>query len=284
MATLEEYFKMDFNRIGCVQNEHRVTVSPAQVVSFPVRVHQDFEACAKFVSVYCPAGVYPLGLIQFYANDIGEALKIGASILIQSGRTGLEMETSSTDLQFTGRLFVYADCKVDPDELTRAKNFCRSRNIWLVVRDINYRDVRNRVHKPDAFICHDSRDKTNVAEPIALGLSKLLCHVWYDEYSMEVGDSLRECIERGIKESRTCIVVLSNDFFSNNGWTKAEFESIYIREILEGNNVMLPVWHGVTKEQVYEYSPRVASKLGVETDLGIEEVVRRLHRSIEKLH
>jgi hypothetical protein len=51
-------------------------------------------------------------------------------------------------------------------------------------------------------------------------------------------------------ECKKCVLVLSSNFLSNTGWTKAEFDSVFTRQILEGSNVALPVWCGVTKQQI----------------------------------
>ena len=51
-----------------------------------------------------------------------------------------------------------------------------------------------------ALISHDSRDKDDVDCKIAINLNRMLCPVWYDEFSPKVGDSLREGIEKGLKE------------------------------------------------------------------------------------
>jgi TIR domain len=82
-----------------------------------------------------------------------------------------------------------------------------------------------------------------------------MCWVWFDEYSLNVGDSLRESIERGIKECKRCILVISKNFLGNSGWTKGEFNSVFTRELLENKRLVLPVWHDVTAQEVYEYSP-----------------------------
>jgi hypothetical protein len=140
--------------------------------------------------------------------------------------------------------------------------------------------ARAKREKPMAFISHDSRDKDAVARPIAIGLSKLVCPVWFDEFSLNVGDSLRESIEKGLKESKKCILVLSPRFLSNPGWTKVEFNSIFTREILEKKNLVLPVWYEVKKEEVFEYCPSLLDRLGIDWNLGEDEVVRRLHRAI----
>jgi hypothetical protein len=93
--------------------------------------------------------------------------------------------------------------------------------ISLLIDTLKSRDfeiARSRHQKPMAFISHDSRDN------LAMELSKRMCPVWYDEYSLEVGD--RSSIEKGIKEARKCILVLSPAFISNGGWGKAEVDSI----------------------------------------------------------
>jgi hypothetical protein len=99
---------------------------------------------------------------------------------------------------------------------------------------------------------------------------------------LRVGASLRESIETGLKETRNCIVVLSPNFLSNEGWGKAEFDSVFTREIIEKQNVMLPVWHNVTVEQVYEYSPRLADKVGLNTNIGVKELARKLSNGIKR--
>ena len=116
---------------------------------------------------------------------------------------------------------------------------------------------------------------------IAIGLQRLICPVWYDEFSLRVGDHLRESVEHGLTEARKCILVLSPNFLSNTGWTKTEFNSIFTRELLERASVVLPVWYNVTAKDVYDYSPSLADRVALDwTKLGQDEVVRRLYGAI----
>lgn len=193
---------------------------------------------------------------------------------------GLKSQESNNDLAFTGRFIVFAELDVPAEEVEEFRQYCRTKGLKLVWRDSKYAEERSRFERPMAFISHDSRDKKEVAEPIASGLQALHSPVWYDEYSLGVGDSLRESIEKGIKEAHKCILVLSPNFFANNGWTKAEFDSIYMREIIEQQNVMLPIWHNVSKQDVYNSSPRLADRVGLNTSIGITEVVRRLYAKL----
>jgi hypothetical protein len=120
--------------------------------------------------------------------------------------------------------------------------------------------LRSASERPLAFVSHDFRDKDGVVRPLAVALSRLNCPLWYDEFSLHVGDSLRESVERGLKECGKCIVILSPNYLSNAGWTKIEFNSIFTRELAESNRFILPVWYQVTKKDVYEYSPSLADR------------------------
>jgi hypothetical protein len=116
---------------------------------------------------------------------------------------------------------------------------------------------------------------------MALYLQRFLCPVWYDEFSLKIGDSLRDSIEKGLKECKKCILVLSPNFLSNKGWTKKEFDSIFTREILEEQKLVLPVWFNVSKKDVYEYSPSLLNVKGADwNSLGEEEVCRQIHNVI----
>ena len=80
----------------------------------------------------------------------------------------------------------------------------KERGLHLTLRSTEYIETKMAIEKPLAFISHDSRDKENIARVLSNGLSSRLCTVWYDEYSLKIGDSLRESIEKGLKECKKC--------------------------------------------------------------------------------
>jgi hypothetical protein len=43
----------------------------------------------------------------------------------------------------------------------------------------------------DVFISHANEDKDDIARPLAEKLKALGLKVWFDEYSLKLGDSLR---------------------------------------------------------------------------------------------
>ncbi len=78
---------------------------------------------------------------------------------------------------------------------------------------------RSEPHQWDAFISHASEDKAEVVLPLATELRKYGLRIWLDNFSLKIGDSLREKIDEGLAESRFGVVILSPAFFSKN-WPK----------------------------------------------------------------
>src|SRR5262249_18412496 len=127
----------------------------------------------------------------------------------------------------------------------------------------------------DVFISHASEDKEDLVEPLAKRLRELEYQVWYDRFTLKVGDSLRREIDAGLAKSRYGIVVLSASFFSR-GWPQYELDGLVERE-MEGRKVILPIWHMVTKDQVRTYSPSLADKVALNSSsMTVEEIVTSL--------
>jgi TIR domain len=97
--------------------------------------------------------------------------------------------------------------------------------------------------------------------------------VWYDDFSLKLGDSLRESIDRG-SHSRLGVVILSPNFFEKH-WPTQELNGLATREV-NGKKLILPVWHNVGFNEVREYSPTLADRVAVNTDKGLDHVVQRI--------
>jgi TIR domain len=115
----------------------------------------------------------------------------------------------------------------------------------------------------DAFISHASEDKAGFVRLLAQALASLGAKIWYDEFSLNLGDSLSQSIDRGLARSRFGIVVLSRAFMSKP-WSQHELRGLVTREI-EGKSRILPIWHGVGLAEVSDFSPSLADKLAVRT-------------------
>jgi hypothetical protein len=115
----------------------------------------------------------------------------------------------------------------------------------------------------DVFISHASEDKDQIVRSLANALRARGLDVWYDEFSLRIGDSLRQRIDRGLANSRVGLVVLSPSFI-NKGWTNYELDGIVTRTV-SGEQILLPIWHNITKQQVVDFSPSLADKVARST-------------------
>ncbi len=116
----------------------------------------------------------------------------------------------------------------------------------------------------DAFISHASEDKDSFVRPLANALRSVGARIWYDEFTLKLGDSLSESIDRGLARSRYGIVVLSRSFMSKP-WPQRELRGLVTREI-DGHSAILPIWHKVTRVEVSDFSPPLADKVAARTD------------------
>jgi len=127
----------------------------------------------------------------------------------------------------------------------------------------------------DVFISHASEDKDEVVRPLAEAMRQDGLEVWYDEFELKIGDSLRRKIDSGLARSRFGVVVLSQAFLGK-GWTNYELDGLVTRAV-SGEQVLLPIWHNITKKEVIQYSPSLADKLARSTATHtVEEIAAEI--------
>lgn len=131
----------------------------------------------------------------------------------------------------------------------------------------------------DAFISHASEDKDTLVAPLASMLKELGAKVWYDEFELKAGDSLSKSIDKGLVNSRYGIVVLSPSFI-NKGWPDYELRSLISKEIGK-DGIIIPIWHNITQQSLMEFSPYLADKLALKSDIGIEKLAIKLLEKIK---
>jgi hypothetical protein len=132
----------------------------------------------------------------------------------------------------------------------------------------------------DVFICHASEDKDDFVRPLAEKLRQHHLDVWYDEFSLKIGDSLTQKIDDGLSKSKYGIVVLSQNFFKKP-WAKRELNGLTSREMIEGKDLILPIWHRLTVQDVMQYSPPLADKKAGSSSEGINALIRDLIKKIK---
>lgn len=106
----------------------------------------------------------------------------------------------------------------------------------------------------DVFISHASEDKHYFVESLASALKDAGIKTWYDADQISWGESIRQSIDKGLINSRFCIVVISKDFFKKPWAGTYELNAIFQRFISEKNSPILPIWHNITIEEISQHN------------------------------
>lgn len=282
MASPREIFEKDASNNLRFHTTHKISdVVTGESADIVAGISYDFIAGAKYGLIYVDDTPLAINAVAHYITHPEDLLKESEMVEIQYGHHETDESMRSQDLVFTRRLVAYSAFHFPSAAKKELFALAAQNKINLLLRDGFYIQKRIEHQHPVAFISHDSRDKDTLVSQLASTLQKMLCTVWYDEYSLVAGQSLRESIERGLKTCKKCILVLSPNFLQNGGWTKAEFDSVFTREILEKSNIVIPIWHGVEKRDIFEYSPRLLDKVGIPSSLPVEEIAKKVMRAIE---
>jgi len=133
--------------------------------------------------------------------------------------------------------------------------------------------------RPSVFLSHASEDKTTFARPLANALKQRGLDVWFDEFELKLGDSIRGEIDRAVAECDFAVALLSEHFFQKP-WPQQEVSGLTAREISEKRKIILPIWHGVDLERVTRYSPLLADRLAVSSSKGAEVIAEDILQAI----
>jgi hypothetical protein len=126
----------------------------------------------------------------------------------------------------------------------------------------------------DVFISFASEDRVEVATPLAIALRDSGLRVWFDDFELKPGDSIREAIDRGLAHSRIGIVVLSHAFFEKK-WTQLELGALLNVKVNRGNRIV-PIWHGINQEFLLDTSPMLADLKAVAASEGMPRIVEAI--------
>jgi hypothetical protein len=270
MASLHEYFQNDFKElsiekeltINYIKTDTKTRAVVGDHLLVKQRLQQYLAAASRVFVFYIALSEDTILACVKLLQDLDKWKSENDRTVIYSSLQG-ENHVGPILTNYSNVIYIYCEKQLSDSELVMLEKSAQILKYHVVVRSQNYVSERNLVIKPFGFISHDSRDKETIARPLAYGLSSRLCHVWFDEFSLKVGQSLRESIEKGIKEAKRCILIITPHFLDNTGWTKQEFDSIFTREIVKEEKIVIPVWYNVSKTDVYEYSPSLTNKMAL---------------------
>lgn len=137
-----------------------------------------------------------------------------------------------------------------------------------------------KLETADFFICHANEDKEDFVRDLAETLMKNGANVFYDEYSIKLGDSLTDSINKGIITSNNAILVLSNYFFEKS-WTQAELQAIF-HKARSSNYKILIIYHNITNSYVIEKYPLLSDIKAINSSEGLNKIIEELFKAIDK--
>lgn len=114
----------------------------------------------------------------------------------------------------------------------------------------------------DVFLCHAWDDRKGVAKELHDALQNSGVSVWFSEKDVVLGTPLMREIDRGLAKSRAGLVLVTRAFIGRlkgAGIADKELSALLARDLL------VPVVHGVTYDELREESPLLASRSGLDT-------------------
>jgi hypothetical protein len=127
----------------------------------------------------------------------------------------------------------------------------------------------------DVFLSHASEDKEPFVRPLADALTATGLRVWYDEFALIPGASLRQSIDEGLRHSNRCVLVLSPAFFAKR-WTTWELNGIVQRHVASAEPVIIPIWYRVSAEDVLAASPSIADLVAIRGDRLLTDIAAQI--------
>ncbi|MDY0911316.1 toll/interleukin-1 receptor domain-containing protein [Rathayibacter festucae] len=113
------------------------------------------------------------------------------------------------------------------------------------------------------FLCHAFPDRQGDAKDLYDLLVKAGVSVWFSEVSLRLGTDMRAAIDDGLVNSRIGIVLVTPAMLDRLGTDR----SVASGELsaLVRKNLLIPVLHDVTFEELDKVSPTLASRSGAST-------------------
>ena len=116
----------------------------------------------------------------------------------------------------------------------------------------------------DIFVSYASEDRESFVDPLARRLQQFAVRVWYDGFVLVPGDRLSEKIAEGLTESRCGLLVISRAFIGKR-WPAYELSGL-VNRFVEEKIRLIPVWLGVTRNDVSQLNPALADLFAIVGD------------------
>jgi len=119
----------------------------------------------------------------------------------------------------------------------------------------------------DTFLSYARIDGAEIGDELRRHLESLGVSVWFDAIAITPGKSQALQMDKGLQKARAGIALLTPAYLVGRFWTERELGALLHKETL------IPVLHGVSFDQVAEYSGILPDLAGFETSRDSIEVI-----------
>ncbi|MDT2673339.1 TIR domain-containing protein [Enterococcus malodoratus] len=132
----------------------------------------------------------------------------------------------------------------------------------------------------DIFISYASEDSDYI-DKLEASLKKEGFSIWRDKSNIGWGQSIRQSIDNGLLKSKFGLIVISSKYIEKY-WTGYELDGILNKESSTGRQMVLPLWHNVTKDEIDKKSPSLSNRLALDTRINsLDEIVDNFKSLLE---
>jgi len=127
----------------------------------------------------------------------------------------------------------------------------------------------------DVFLSYAQIDGAGVGRDLCARLESLGVRVWFDEVVIEPGVSQARQMDRGLTKAHCGLALLTPAYVAGRFWTERELG------VLLGKDTLIPVAHGVTFQEVKQYSGMLSDLAGFETSRhSVEEIADKIAAAV----
>lgn len=134
--------------------------------------------------------------------------------------------------------------------------------------------------KYDAFLSFAVEDKDSIANLLYDALTSQGLNIWYSGREFQLGVSVKDQIKEGLEQSRFGILLITPNYFQTN-WAQKELGALWGKE-REDYKIIIPVFHGITPEEVGSQDPDLAERWSVIlTTGGFKKAAEKIRQKIK---
>ena len=220
----------------------------------------------------CPSALQNNSLIE-HLNELLSGIEIRFSNVNPLVRD----PGSLANCVFTSKIYIFTDVLQRPRDFIR-EAFKQHQLEAVIIDNERWRCSGERPNPTRLSVTTTATSRSSAIR--SMSSSRMPLKIFYDKYSIRIGDDLVDKIERGLAECRFAIILVSNAFLENKAGSH-EMRALIYRQIAEGRRkLILPIWSDVSSEEVRSRSPMVAKIAARRFRDGVEELAREINAVI----